>query len=239
MFLVAGLGNPGKEYASNRHNIGFMAADEIVRRSSFSDWHTKFNADMAEGKIAGEKVLLIKPTTFMNLSGKAVGKAAGFYKIPPEKVIVFYDELDLPPGKIRVKTGGGNNGHNGLKSIDSMIGPNYVRVRVGIGRPAHKGAVTSHVLGDFTPADDKWKDPLLTALAENIDYLIKQDSSGFMNRIALQTRPPENDQKRKKKQKPPEKAVKITPHYEAGPSMEDDSPLAQALKLAIGKKDGV
>ena len=185
MLVFAGLGNPGGKYANHRHNVGAMAADEIARRLSFSPWSEKFQGLVAEGTIAGEKVLLIKPQTFMNLSGQAVGEALRFYKLEPSALTVFYDELDLAPGKVRVKTGGGSGGHNGIRSIDDHLGKNYRRVRIGIGHPGVKEMVTNHVLGDFSKADREWLEPLLTAIADNVALLAKGDDAGFMNRLAL------------------------------------------------------
>ncbi|MEM9106612.1 MAG: aminoacyl-tRNA hydrolase, partial [Pseudomonadota bacterium] len=182
---VAGLGNPGPRYAKHRHNIGFMAADAIARRHSFSLWSKKFKGDVAEGQIAGEKVLLIKPQTMMNLSGNAVGEAMRFYKLSPADVIVIYDELDLAPGKVRIKTGGGNGGHNGIKSIDAHCGKDYRRMRLGIGHPGQKERVNAHVLGNFSKADHDWVDPLLEAIADNFNMLLSDDESGFLNKLAL------------------------------------------------------
>ena len=185
MLLIAGLGNPGPQYAANRHNIGFMAADEIHRRHNFSPWAKKFQALIADGVIDGEKVILIKPQTFMNLSGQAVGEAMRFYKLAPENLIVIYDELDLASGKVRIKTGGGSGGHNGIKSIDAHCGKDYRRVRLGIGHPGVKELVSNHVLGNFAKADAEWVEPLLDALAANVGLLFKGDDAGFMNRIAV------------------------------------------------------
>jgi len=162
MLLIAGLGNPGPQYQKHRHNVGFMAADAIHRRHSFSPWSKKFNALVAEGRIGTEKVLLMKPQTFMNLSGQAVGEAMRFYKLPTSDLIVLYDELDLPPGKVRVK-----------------------RVRIGIGHPGDKARVSPHVLGDFAKADHEWLDPLLDAVADNVALLAQGDESGFMNKVSL------------------------------------------------------
>src|SRR5579859_1600867 len=167
MRLLVGLGNPGTAYSRNRHNIGFMAADEIVRRHGFSGWRSKFQGECAEGNIDGEKTVVLKPHTFMNLSGQAVGAAVHFHKIPSENVIVFYDELDLAPGKIRIKKGGGSGGHNGIKSLDSHIGQDYWRVRLGIGHPGDKNLVSPYVLGDFFKADQVWLEPLLDGLARH------------------------------------------------------------------------
>jgi len=185
MLLIAGLGNPGPQYQKHRHNVGFMAADAIHRRHSFSPWSKKFNALVAEGRIGTEKVLLMKPQTFMNLSGQAVGEAMRFYKLPTSDLIVLYDELDLPPGKVRVKRGGGSGGHNGIKSIDAHCGQDYRRVRIGIGHPGDKARVSPHVLGDFAKADHEWLDPLLDAVADNIALLAQGDESGFMNKVSL------------------------------------------------------
>uniref|UniRef100_A0A7C1P4V1 Peptidyl-tRNA hydrolase n=1 Tax=Agrobacterium albertimagni TaxID=147266 RepID=A0A7C1P4V1_9HYPH len=149
MIILAGLGNPGAQYQKNRHNIGFMAVDAIQRRHGFSPWAKKFKAEISEGTLAGEKVMLIKPQTFMNLSGESVGEAMRFYKLGPEDIVAIYDELDLLPGKARIKTGGGHGGHNGIKSLDAHCGLNYRRLRLGIGHPGDKSKVHNHVLGDF------------------------------------------------------------------------------------------
>jgi len=185
MRLIAGLGNPGAGHAGNRHNVGFMAADAIARRHSFSPWSKKFQAEIAEGKLAGEKVLLIKPQTFMNLSGQAVGEAMRFYKLEPSVLTVLYDEIDLAAGKLRIKTGGGAGGHNGIRSLDQHLGANYRRIRIGVGHPGVKDLVYGHVLGDFAKADKAWLEPLLDAIADNADMIVKADDSGLMNKAAL------------------------------------------------------
>lgn len=185
MHLIVGLGNPGTEYAGNRHNIGAMAVDEIARRHGFPAFKTKFQGLIADGNVDGERILLLKPQTFMNRSGDSVAEAAKFYKIPVEEITVIYDELDLAPGKVRVKTGGGTGGHNGLRSIDPQIGNNYQRVRLGIGHPGHKDLVKRHVLADFAKADRDWLEPLLEAVADNAALLAKHDANNFMNRMAL------------------------------------------------------
>jgi PTH1 family peptidyl-tRNA hydrolase len=187
MQIIAGLGNPGEQYRNNRHNIGFMAADAIADRQHFGPFRNKFQSLLAEGEIAGEKVLLVKPQTFMNRSGDAIRTASQFYKLGPEAVTVLYDELDLTPGKLRVKTGGGAGGHNGIRSIDAAIGPGYRRVRLGIGHPGHKDAVMPHVLGDFAKADQEWLVPLLEAVADNIALLVDGEDNTFMNRVAIAT----------------------------------------------------
>ena len=187
MLIIAGLGNPGQKYAGNRHNIGFMAVDAIHRKHPFSPWSKKFKGEISEGEIAGEKVLLIKPQTFMNLSGEAVGEAMRFYKLAPKDIIAIYDELDLVPGKARIKTGGGHGGHNGIKSLDAHCGRDYRRLRLGIGHPGDKERVTGHVLGDFAKADAVWLDPLLDEIGLSIDMLVRGEESQFMNKLALAT----------------------------------------------------
>ncbi|TAD91593.1 MAG: aminoacyl-tRNA hydrolase [Alphaproteobacteria bacterium] len=189
MWLLVGLGNPGRDYAGNRHNIGFMALDAIVRRHGFSGYRSsKFSAEIAEGALGGERVLALKPLTFMNVSGEAVGAAARFYKIPPEAVIVIHDEVDLAAGKPRTKRGGGHGGHNGLRSIDQHIGTSYRRLRLGIGHPGSKERMTGHVLGDFTAQDRIWLDPLLDAVADHAALLLSADEAAFSNKLALALR---------------------------------------------------
>jgi len=188
MKLLVGLGNPGDQYRGNRHNIGFMAIDAIARQHNFPAWKSKHAGLLAEGQIGGERVILLKPQTFMNRSGDSVQQVAKFYKIPPEDIAVLYDELDLAPGKVRVKIGGGNGGHNGLRSIDPQIGLNYKRVRLGIGHPGSKDYVTHHVLGDFAKADQVWLEPLLDAIAKHAGMLLAGDDNGFMNKLALATK---------------------------------------------------
>lgn len=185
MLLVVGLGNPGSEYVGTRHNIGFMAVDELVRRHSFTPWKTKFQGEIAEGSIAGEKVVVLKPQTFMNLSGQSVGMAARYLKVTLPHVLVVHDELDLLPGRVRVKTGGGAGGHNGLKSIDAHLGRDYRRVRLGIGHPGDKNLVTSYVLHPFAKADQLWLPSLLEAVADGFPALIAGDDAGFMNKVSV------------------------------------------------------
>ena len=190
MWLIVGLGNPGSQYQRNRHNIGFMAVDEIVRRHDLSSSKKKFQALLSEGEIAGEKVLVLKPQTYMNLSGQSVQAAVSFYKIPLDHVVVFHDDLDLAFGKIRVKFSGGAAGHNGLRSIDDHLGKEYWRVRLGIGHPGDKEFVTQHVLGDFAKADKLWLEKLLEVIADNAERLIKKDMDGFMSKVSQALRPP-------------------------------------------------
>lgn len=184
MWLIVGLGNPGGSYAHNRHNIGFMAADEIVRRHSFSSWRSKYQGQAAEGSIGGEKVMVLKPETYMNLSGQSVAAAARFHKIANANIIVLHDELDLPPAKVRVKKGGGAGGHNGLKSIDAHLGNDYWRVRLGIGHPGDKALVTHWVLGDFAKSDQDWLTPLFDAVAKELPLLFQGNENGFMTKLA-------------------------------------------------------
>ena len=192
MLLLVGLGNPGQKYEKQRHNIGFMAVDEIVRRHNFVGERNRFQGVTWEKSIGNEKVLILKPQTYMNESGRSVGEACRFYKIEPENVIVFHDELDLAPNKLKVKLGGGIAGHNGLRSIAAHIGPDFRRVRMGIGHPGHKDRVHSYVLGDFSKADREWVDPLNAACADAIESLIDGDDAGFMTKVALILKPARN-----------------------------------------------
>lgn len=190
MRLFVGLGNPGAKYARNRHNIGYMAVDRIAEVHGFSPWRAKFQGQLCEGRLGREKVLLLKPETFMNLSGQSVGEAMRFYKLTPADVIVFHDELDLAPGKARVKQGGGHAGHNGLRSLHAHIGDDYARVRLGIGHPGHKDRVAAYVLGDFSKADQDWLAPLLDGIGDGAPALAEGDNGRFMNAVALRLAPP-------------------------------------------------
>lgn len=190
MKLFVGLGNPGAQYAGNRHNIGFMALDRIAADHGFSPWRRAFNGEVAEGRFGSDKVLLLKPLTFMNLSGDSVRAAFDFHKLAPADVVVFHDELDLAPGKCRWKEGGGHAGHNGLRSVHAHIGDAYGRVRLGIGHPGHKDAVAGYVLHDFARADADWLDDLLRGLSDGAPALAAGDPARFMNAVALRTAPP-------------------------------------------------
>ena len=190
MKLFVGLGNPGAKYANNRHNVGFMALDRIASEHGFSPWRSRFDGQVAEGRLGGEKVVLLKPGTFMNLSGNAVAKAVRFYKLGPEDITVFHDEIDLAPGRIRVKDGGGHAGHNGLRSIHQHIGPHYSRVRIGVGHPGHKDRVAGYVLHDFSRADQTWLTPMLEGIGTGADDLARGDSARFLNAVALLVSPP-------------------------------------------------
>jgi len=185
MRLFVGLGNPGAKYARNRHNIGFMAVDEIARRHGFAPWRRRFQGETAEGALGPERVILLKPTTYMNDSGRSVQEATGFFKIAPGDVTVFHDELELPPGKVRVKIGGGIAGHNGLRSISAHIGNDYRRVRLGIGHPGVKELVHGHVLSDFAKADNDWVATLCDAVAEHAGLIARGTDATFANRVHL------------------------------------------------------
>lgn len=185
MRLFVGLGNPGAKYARHRHNIGFMAVDEIARRHGFAPWRRRFQGETSEGTLGTERVILFKPMTYMNESGRAVQEAASFFKIAEGDVIVFHDELELPPGKVRVKIGGGIAGHNGLRSISAHIGNDYRRVRLGIGHPGVKELVHGHVLSDFAKADNEWVATLCDAVAEHAALLAKGTDATFANRVHL------------------------------------------------------
>lgn len=192
MLLIAGLGNPGSKYCMNRHNIGFMALDSLADSYMDNNWRKKFQGQIVEGKIEGETVLMIKPQTFMNNSGNSIGEVVKFYKIPPDQVIVFHDEIDLAPGKVRIKSGGGHAGHNGLRSIISHIGQDFLRIRMGIGHPGSKDLVHNYVLGNFSKEDQNgWLVDLLTGVANGFPDLVDGNHPQFLNKInlELQTRP--------------------------------------------------
>jgi len=185
MWLFVGLGNPGQQYAGNRHNIGFMAVDAIAEKCGFSSFKSKFNGEIAEGTISGQKVYILKPQTYMNLSGESVAPAARFYKIPPHHIIVFHDELDLEAFKIKIKQGGGHAGHNGLKSIDLHLGvPDYWRVRLGIGHPGAKDRVHGYVLGNFAKEEQERVGLWMKSLADNASFLVKDRMNDVMTNVA-------------------------------------------------------
>ena len=203
MLLLVGLGNPGPKYEKNRHNIGFMAVDEIVRRHSFGAWRARFQALTAEGRIGEHKVLAMKPTTYMNESGRAVGEALRFFRLAPSDTIVIYDELDLVPGKVRVRKGGGLAGHNGLRSIDAHIGNDFRRVRVGIGHPGDRHRVHGHVLSDISKAEQPVMTRVVDAIADAIPILVAGDDGAFMSRVALLVFPPPEKPARPDDEPPP------------------------------------
>lgn len=189
MKLIVGLGNPGDKYARNRHNVGFMAVERIAERHRFGPWKRKFQGTAADGEIAGEKVLLLKPDTYMNESGRSVGEAARFLKIGLADIVVVHDELDLAPGKIKMKTGGGNAGHNGLRSITAHLGNEYARVRIGIGHPGSRDAVSHYVLNDFAKAEQGWLADLLDAIADAAPRLASGDEARFLTDVARKLEP--------------------------------------------------
>ncbi len=209
MQLFVGLGNPGAKYARNRHNVGFMALDEIAADHSFTPWRPKFQGRISEGMLGSEKIILLKPETFMNLSGQSVGEAMRFYKINSTDITVFQDEIDLAPGKCRVKDGGGHAGHNGLRSLHQHIGPHYSRVRIGVGHPGHKDKVPGYVLHDFAKADQDWLDDLLRGVSDGAVDLAAGDSGKFLNAIGLRMKPA-RPSKPAKPQKPTEPEAKPT-----------------------------
>lgn len=220
MKLIVGLGNPGARYARNRHNVGFMAVDRIAADHGFTPWKARFQGQIAEGRLGSEKVMLLKPETFMNLSGQSVGEAMRFYRLEPEDVIVIHDEIDLAPAKLRVKAGGGHAGHNGLRSIHAHIGEAYGRVRLGVGHPGHKDAVPSYVLHDFAKADENWLDDLMRGISEGAPALAEGDNARFTNAVALRLSPP-RPAKEPQPEAPPKSAV---------PAEEDTrSPLEKLL----------
>ncbi|MSP94376.1 MAG: aminoacyl-tRNA hydrolase [Alphaproteobacteria bacterium] len=200
--LIAGLGNPGEKYARHRHNVGFMAVDAIAERHKFLAFRPRYQGLMAEGVLNGRKVYLLKPMTFMNVSGQSVGSAARYLKLPLAAVAVIHDELDLAPGKLRVKTGGGDAGHNGARSITASLGADYKRVRIGVGHPGTPEAVHSYVLHDFSKADREWLVPLIDAIADAAPFLAAGDDPGFMNRVAVLVKPPKPPKSKPEEKKP-------------------------------------
>lgn len=199
MKLFVGLGNPGAKYARNRHNIGYMAVERIAEDHGFSPWRAKFQGLVSEGRLGSEKVVLLKPETFMNLSGQCVGEAMRFFKLEPADITVFHDELDLAPGKLKLKVGGGHAGHNGLRSIHGHIGPDYARVRLGIGHPGHKDRVAPYVLSDFAKADADWLDDLMRGISDGAEHLAAGNGAKFTNAVALRMAPAQTSEKPKAK----------------------------------------
>lgn len=223
MKLFVGLGNPGARYAGNRHNIGFMAMDRIAADHGFGPWKRGFQGTVSEGRLGPDKVVLLKPETFMNLSGQSVGEAMRFYKLELADIVVFHDELDLAPGKCRVKDGGGHAGHNGLRSIHGHLGDAYRRVRLGIGHPGHKDAVADYVLHDFAKSDQDWLDDLMRGISEGAAFLVAGEAARFMTAVALRTVPP--------KTAPPAKTpTPVQNGAGPGPQPEPDPPVQRLLK---------
>lgn len=211
MQLWVGLGNPGAKYARNRHNIGFMALDRIAADHGFSPWRSKFNGQVCDGRLGGARITLLKPETFMNLSGQSVAAALGFFKLALDALTVFHDELDLAPGKIRLKSGGGHAGHNGLRSIHAHCGEAYGRVRIGIGHPGNKAQVSNYVLADFAKVEAEGLDELLRGMSEGAPKLANGDGPGFLNAVALRLSPPRASTK---PEKPPIAPLKPAPSPE-------------------------
>lgn len=248
MHLIIGLGNPGASYAKNRHNIGFMAVDTIHARHGFSPWRSRFQADISEGRIGSHKVLLAKPTTFMNLSGQAGGEIARFYKLETDAISVIHDELDLEPGRTRIKRGGGHGGHNGLKSLDAHLGKEYRRLRFGIGHPGHRDLVSGYVLKDFPKADQPWVEALCDEVARSIELALDgkdSDLNARLNEATAQWRadPSKDKQSQGKKAKTAASpsAVndgKAQPSQATNkPSAPAKGPMAEMLSKLLGNKE--
>ncbi|MDA9207368.1 aminoacyl-tRNA hydrolase [Octadecabacter sp.] len=222
MKLFVGLGNPGAKYAQNRHNIGFMALDQIASDHGFSPWRSKFQGQMCEGKLGSEKIVMLKPETFMNLSGQSVGEAMRFFKLDSTDITVFHDELDLAPSKVRLKSGGGHAGHNGLRSIHQHIGAHYDRVRLGVGHPGHKDRVAGYVLSDFAKAEQDWLDDVLRGIGNGAVNLAQDEGPKFLNAIALRANPPRSSTSKPKPKAPQPAAL-------AEPEPKDDRTALQKL----------
>jgi PTH1 family peptidyl-tRNA hydrolase len=225
MQLFVGLGNPGAKYERNRHNIGFMALDRIAADHGFAAWRQRFQGQLAEGRLDGDKMLLLKPQTYMNLSGQSVGEAMRFFKLGPDDVTVFHDELDLAPGKVRVKQGGGHAGHNGLRSIHQHIGADYRRVRLGIGHPGRKELVSHYVLQDFAKADAEWLDDMLRGIGDGAPALAAGRTDRFMNAVAQRTGTPRAGKTESPARPSREKAPETPPE----PEPDDRTPLQKLV----------
>jgi len=236
MKLFVGLGNPGAKYARNRHNVGFMAVERIAERHGFPAWRKRFQGYTAERDIAGERVVLLKPDTYMNESGQSVGEACRFLKIDEADVSVLYDEIDLAPGKLKIKTGGGNAGHNGLRSISAHLGNDYVRVRIGVGHPGHKDLVAHYVLHDFAKADAEWLEPLLDAIADAASRLATGDQARFLTDVArtVQAGAGETETEPAKPEPAQKKAASARAHPAGERAGKRQSALADNLKKWLG-----
>ncbi|UWR23282.1 aminoacyl-tRNA hydrolase [Sulfitobacter sp. S190] len=231
MKLIVGLGNPGPKYAGHRHNIGFMVVDQIASDHGFGPWKSKHQGVVSEGRFGSDRAILLKPETFMNKSGQSVQAAAAFYKIDPEDIIVLHDELDLAPGKVKFKMGGGHAGHNGLRSIHGHLGADYGRVRLGIGHPGHKDRVAGYVLHDFAKADEHWLDDVMRGVSDGAPFLAAGDSAKFMNAVALRTAPPRPSTGTKRpSDAPKQKADKPdTPEKGTAPPADDRSAMQHLM----------
>lgn len=246
MRVIVGLGNPGSKYAFNRHNIGFLAVDEIHRQNAgFSPWRNRFQAQTSDGSLNGEKVLLVKPTTFMNDSGRAIGEILRFFKLAADDFLIIYDEIDLPPAKFRMKTGGGHGGHNGLRSISAHIGDAYHRLRLGVGHPGRKEMVAAYVLHDFAKADRTWLEPLLDEIGKRAGMLAEAHYSQFANKLHLTLSPAKDrnksSTKTERQSKKREKSAADQPTENTGNASKElptKGPLAAGLERLLGwKKD--
>lgn len=226
MKLIVGLGNPGGKYARNRHNIGFMALDRIASDHGFGPWKGKHQGSISEGRFGSDRAVLLKPETFMNLSGQSVQAAMRFYKLEPSDVIVLHDEIDLAPAKVKCKTGGGHAGHNGLRSIHAHIGPEYDRVRLGVGHPGHKDAVPGFVLRDFPKADEVWLDDVLRGISDGAADLAAGDTSKFLNAVAMRVNPPRSSTGTKR----PKPVEKTAPPEQAPAAEVAKSPMQKLME---------
>jgi PTH1 family peptidyl-tRNA hydrolase len=237
MLLIVGLGNPGRQYALNRHNVGFLAVDAIHRRHGFPPWRRRFQAAAAEAPLGEDKCLLLKPQTYMNESGRAVQEAAHFYKLSPADIVVIHDEVDLPPGKTRMKAGGGVAGHNGLRSIGAAIGHDFRRLRIGVGHPGVKELVANYVLHDFAKADAAWLDPLLDAIADHAALLVAGKDSTFANRLHAATGETiaKKEPKRDKMVRAPAQSAPEEAEPPSGKDETGEGPLARGLKKLFGR----
>ena len=228
MKLFVGLGNPGAQYARHRHNVGYVVLDRIAAAHGLGPWRKRFQGETAEGTLGGERVVLLKPTTYMNDSGRSVGEAARFLKIPVEDIYVFHDEIDLAPAKLKVKAGGGNAGHNGLRSLTAHLGNEYNRVRIGVGHPGTKDAVAHYVLRDFAKVEHAWLDPLLDAMADAAPLLAKGDSARFLSQVALKTR--DIEEAPEEREPPPPKKAAPSQHPAGERASKRAGALAENLK---------
>ena len=227
--LIVGLGNPGPKYAGNRHNIGFMALDRIAQDHGFGPWKGKHQGSLSEGRFGSDKAVLLKPETFMNNSGQSVQAALKFFKLDPEDVVVLHDEIDLAPGKVKHKAGGGHAGHNGLRSLHAHIGPDYARVRLGVGHPGHKDRVPSYVLHDFSKADQEWLDDVLRGVSDGAPWLAAGDPSKFMNAVGMRLSPQRSGSGDTGKAAAPEAAAKEKPPEQTEEPSDDRSAMQKLL----------
>ncbi|WP_298838925.1 aminoacyl-tRNA hydrolase [uncultured Roseobacter sp.] len=229
MKLIVGLGNPGPKYAGHRHNIGFMALDRIAADHGFGPWKGKHQGSLSEGRFGSDRVMLLKPETFMNNSGQSVQAAMSFYKLQPDDVVVMHDEIDLAPGKVKHKVGGGHAGHNGLRSLHAHIGPAYARVRLGVGHPGHKDRVPGYVLHDFSKADEEWLDDVLRGVSDGAPWLAAGDAARFMNAVGMRITPPRTQGNARNKPAKPDTAVAAEPEKQGEPQTDERSPMQKLL----------